>query len=91
MVAAMHPSLPAAPRITSLSPWATPRRSLLQAARWLALAIAWTLMAAPVHAERVRDLGAFQGVRSNQLTGYGIVVGLDGTGDDNLEYLTQAM
>ena len=91
MVAAMHPSLPAAPRITSLSPWATLRRSLLQAARWLALAIAWTLMAAPVHAERVRDLGAFQGVRSNQLTGYGIVVGLDGTGDDNLEYLTQAM
>ena len=46
---------------------------------------------APAHAERVRDLGAFQGVRSNQLTGYGIVVGLPGTGDDNLEYLTQAM
>jgi flagellar P-ring protein precursor FlgI len=49
------------------------------------------LFAAPAHAERVRDLGAFQGVRSNQLTGYGIVVGLPGTGDDNLEYLTQAM
>ncbi|MCK9541967.1 MAG: flagellar basal body P-ring protein FlgI [Novosphingobium sp.] len=45
----------------------------------------------PAHAERVRDLGAFQGVRSNQLTGYGVVVGLAGTGDDNLEYLTQAM
>ncbi|MCJ2184357.1 flagellar basal body P-ring protein FlgI [Novosphingobium sp. 1949] len=42
-------------------------------------------------AERVRDLGQFQGVRSNQLTGYGIVVGLPGTGDDNLAYLTQAM
>lgn len=42
-------------------------------------------------AERVRDLGAFQGVRPNQLTGYGVVVGLQGTGDDNLEYLTQAM
>ncbi len=52
----------------------------------------FTLLAAvPAHAERVRDLGAFQGVRSNQLTGYGIVVGLPGTGDDNLEYLTQAM
>jgi flagellar P-ring protein FlgI len=47
--------------------------------------------ATPAHAERVRDLGQFQGVRSNQLTGYGIVVGLAGTGDDNLEYLTQAM
>lgn len=45
----------------------------------------------PAHAERVRDLGTFQGVRSNQLTGYGVVVGLPGTGDDNLEYLTQAM
>lgn len=42
-------------------------------------------------AERIRDLGSFQSVRSNQLTGYGIVVGLDGTGDDNLAYLTQAM
>jgi len=50
-------------------------------------------LCAPVAAmaERVRDLGAFQGVRTNQLTGYGIVVGLDGSGDDTLEYLTQAM
>lgn len=45
----------------------------------------------PAQAERLRDLGTFQGVRSNQLTGYGIVVGLPGTGDDSLEYLTQAM
>ncbi|MFV0643419.1 MAG: flagellar basal body P-ring protein FlgI [Sphingomonadaceae bacterium] len=47
--------------------------------------------AAPAAAERVRDIGAFQSVRSNQLTGYGVVVGLDGTGDDNFAYLTQAM
>ncbi|MXP45658.1 flagellar basal body P-ring protein FlgI [Allopontixanthobacter sediminis] len=48
---------------------------------------------APVtaQAERMRDLGAFQGVRPNQLTGYGVVVGLQGTGDDNLAYLTEAM
>lgn len=45
----------------------------------------------PAQAERVRDLGQFQGVRSNQLTGYGVVVGLPGTGDDNLAYVTQAM
>lgn len=52
----------------------------------------WAIIvsAVPVQAERVRDLGSFQGVRTNQLTGYGIVVGLDGTGDDNLAYLTQA-
>ncbi len=49
------------------------------------------LLPTPAMAERVRDLGEFQGVRANQLTGYGIVVGLAGTGDDNLEYLTQAM
>jgi flagellar P-ring protein precursor FlgI len=49
------------------------------------------MISAPAQAERVRDLGQFQGVRSNQLTGYGIVVGLAGTGDDNLEYLTEAM
>lgn len=56
----------------------------------LALA-ALTLGATPAAAERVRDLGSFQSVRSNQLTGYGIVVGLDGTGDDNFAYATEAM
>ena len=57
----------------------------------IALPLVFMMIAATAHAERVRDLGSFQGVRSNQLTGYGIVVGLPGTGDDNLEYLTQAM
>jgi flagellar P-ring protein precursor FlgI len=47
--------------------------------------------AAPAHAERIKDLGAFQGLRTNQLTGYGIVVGLNGTGDDSLDYATQGM
>lgn len=42
------------------------------------------------HAERIKDLGNFEGLRSNQLTGYGIVVGLAGTGDDSLDYATQA-
>lgn len=53
----------------------------------------FTALGAPgtAHAERVRDLGTFQGVRSNQLTGYGVVVGLAGTGDDSLAYLNQAM
>lgn len=47
--------------------------------------------AAPAAAERVKDLGDFAGIRSNQLVGYGIVVGLNGTGDDNLEYTIQSM
>lgn len=49
------------------------------------------LISGPVSAERIKDLGAFQGLRQNQLTGYGVVVGLAGTGDDSLEYATQAM
>lgn len=57
----------------------------------IALLASLVWLSSPAHAERVRDLGQFQGVRANQLTGYGIVVGLPGTGDDNLEYLTQAM
>lgn len=56
-----------------------------------AIASAVLALSGPAQAERVRDLGQFQGVRSNQLTGYGIVVGLPGTGDDNLAYVTQAM
>ncbi len=35
----------------------------------------------PLRAERIRDLASIQGVRGNQLIGYGIVVGLDGSGD----------
>lgn len=57
----------------------------------LGLAALFAGLAAPAQAERVRDLGTFQSVRSNQLTGYGIVVGLDGTGDDNFAYVTHAM
>lgn len=36
-------------------------------------------------AERIKDLATFQGVRSNQLIGYGLVVGLDGTGDQTTQ------
>ncbi|MFM9827192.1 MAG: flagellar basal body P-ring protein FlgI [Sphingomonas sp.] len=49
------------------------------------------LVASPALADRVKDLGTFQGIRTNQLTGYGVVVGLPGTGDDNLEYTIQSL
>jgi flagellar P-ring protein FlgI len=39
------------------------------------------LCAMTAHAERVKDLASVSGVRGNQLVGYGLVVGLDGTGD----------
>ncbi len=41
------------------------------------------LQPAWVRAERLKDITTIQGVRQNQLMGYGIVVGLDGTGDSN--------
>lgn len=58
---------------------------------WLLLALVAALAPVPAAAERIRDLGEFEGLRANQLTGYGVVVGLQGTGDDNLLYVTQAM
>lgn len=39
------------------------------------------LTSSSAHAERVKDLATVSGVRGNQLVGYGLVVGLDGTGD----------
>ena len=47
--------------------------------RWLALTLA--LVTTTVSADRIKDLTSVAGVRSNQLIGYGLVVGLNGTGD----------
>jgi len=58
---------------------------------YILIAFAAGHVPAPAHAERIRDLGQFEGLRANQLTGYGVVVGLQGTGDNNLEYVTEAM
>lgn len=50
--------------------------------RIITIIAAWTLLlGAPAHAQRLKDLASVAGVRSNQLVGYGLVVGLDGTGD----------
>jgi flagellar P-ring protein precursor FlgI len=42
-------------------------------------------MATAGHAERLKDLASIQGVRQNQLMGYGLVVGLDGSGDQTTQ------
>jgi len=39
----------------------------------------------PAYAQRLKDMAAIAGVRSNQLVGYGLVVGLDGTGDQTTQ------
>ena len=58
--------------------------------KWLGmlLMLATAIAFGPIgkaHAERVKDLAQVQGVRSNQLLGYGLVVGLDGTGDQTTQ------
>jgi flagellar P-ring protein FlgI len=54
-------------------------------AKWFWLSIALWLMPAAefqsMAASRIKDIASFEGVRDNQLVGYGLVVGLNGTGD----------
>ena len=47
--------------------------------------LAGLLIMDTARAERIKDLTSIAGVRSNQLVGYGIVVGLDGTGDQTTQ------
>jgi len=47
----------------------------------VALLLVVALLVVPAQAERIKDITSVAGVRENQLIGYGLVVGLDGTGD----------
>lgn len=51
------------------------------------------LQTGPAHADRIKDLATIGGVRDNQLVGYGLVVGLDGTGDQTTQapFTTQSL
>lgn len=51
--------------------------------RLLILSMALLAPALPGRAERVKDITDIKGVRGNPLQGYGLVVGLNGTGDDS--------
>ena len=48
-------------------------------------------VAAPVQAMRIKDMADLKGVRVNQLVGYGLVIGLDGTGDGGAEMTVQTL
>jgi len=48
---------------------------------FIVLVTSYALPVTVVHAERIKDIANFEGVRENKLIGYGLVVGLDGTGD----------
>lgn len=73
----------------SMKAWPHLRPSLwLRPLLVVATAMGMTL---PAHALRIKEVASVQGVRSNQLTGYGLIVGLDGTGDQTMPITTQAM
>ncbi|MFN3545767.1 MAG: flagellar basal body P-ring protein FlgI [Thiobacillus sp.] len=61
--------------------------------RHLFLLATFALAGAAQAAERIKDIASIQGVRANQLVGYGVVVGLDGTGDQTTQtpFTTQSM
>ena len=78
------------------------RRAAIRAAirRWRSFGgaaalclLALLVMPLPAHADKVRDLVQVAGVRSNQLIGYGLVVGLDGSGDQTTQapFTTQSL
>ncbi len=49
----------------------------------MSLTLLFALCSLPfaAYAERIKDIASFEGVRTNQIIGYGLVVGLDGSGD----------
>jgi flagellar P-ring protein precursor FlgI len=55
------------------------------AARVLLVLAAAALVVPAAQAERIKDLASIAGVRNNQLVGYGLVVGLDGSGDQTTQ------
>ena len=66
-------------------------RAALALTAVLASAALW--WPAPAEAARIKEVAAVQGVRMNQLVGYGLVVGLDGTGDQTTSapFATQSL
>src|SRR6195952_3224286 len=66
------------------------RASLLIAALLASAAVWWPI---PAEAARIKEVASVQGVRTNQLVGYGLVVGLDGTGDQTTSapFATQSL
>lgn len=76
------------------------RRVAIGEVRWrwraagkLMLACLMLGLSVPAHADKIQDLASVGGVRSNQLIGYGLVVGLDGSGDQTTQspFTTQAL
>ncbi len=61
--------------------------------QWAAAALLLFTVALPAQADRIKDLASVEGVRGNPLIGYGLVVGLDGSGDQTTQapFTTQSL
>ena len=71
----------------------TPWRQRISIGGLIAMLVASLACVPSAHADKIRDLVQVAGVRSNQLVGYGLVVGLDGTGDQTTQapFTTQSL
>ncbi len=63
----------------------TPKKIMKSVLLMAAVVAAFSAKVNPASAERIKDIATVQGVRSNQLIGYGLVVGLDGSGDQTTQ------
>jgi flagellar P-ring protein precursor FlgI len=86
---------PVLPRFPASEAGSPTDRKLAWTGVLLALLGTLWMLVTPLEAQasRIKEIAAVQGVRSNPLTGYGIVVGLDGTGDQTTQtpFTTQSL
>lgn len=77
----------------NISPERLMRWTLALASVLASAALWWPSPAAALASVRIKEVAAVQGVRHNQLVGYGLVVGLDGTGDQTTQtpFTTQSL
>jgi flagellar P-ring protein precursor FlgI len=70
-----------------------PRALRGRVARVGAVLLSLLVAITPAYADKIRDLASVAGVRNNQLIGYGLVVGLDGSGDQTTQapFTTQSL
>jgi flagellar P-ring protein precursor FlgI len=59
--------------------------------KFVLVGVAVLLLWQAVEASRLKDIANIRGVRENQLVGYGLVVGLNGTGDGKSEFTSKSM
>jgi flagellar P-ring protein precursor FlgI len=75
------------------APSGTGQQQLLKSLVLVCLTLFSLIFSAPVLAGRLKEIASIEGVRSNQLSGFGLIVGLDGTGDQTTQmpYTTQGL